>query len=286
MLPFTRPVVLVTLLTTPVLAQRYNQPLTPQHPQAPTATPAPAPAPAPTAVPAQPAQAAPAAAPASQPATPQGELAQARENLAAVTRKLQAQADTRPELAESIKAVTDAKAAYDQARANAVATLANNPDYKAAQSAAATARQNMNNLAAGGNASPEERITAATAALNAKESLHRIESQALDADPAVQQAQTAYTQATANLTKLREQFANVSQNPEWIAAHDAVEAARTKLAESDRAATEARQAAYQQRAAARAQQRQPQQQPQQQPQPLPPTPTNTIQQQAHRATRQ
>jgi hypothetical protein len=283
MLPFTRPVVLVTLLTAPALAQRYNQPLAPQRPQTPAATPAPAPAPAPTAIPAQPAE----AAPASQPATPQGELAQARENLAAVTRKLQAQADTRPELAESIKAVTDAKSAYDQARANAVATLANNPDYKAAQAAAAQARQNMNNLAAGGNASPEERITAATAALNAKESLHRIESQALDADPSVQQAQTAYTQATANLTKLREQFANVSQNPEWIAAHDAVEAARAKLAESDRAATEARQAAYQQRAAARAQQRQTQQQPQQQqPQPQPPTPTNTIQQQAHRATRQ
>jgi hypothetical protein len=162
------------------------------------------------------------------------ELTQAQSALTQLARAKQDEFDSRAEVVELIKSVSADKARYDQLAAPVLATLAGKPGYQAAQSLAAEARHKVETLRTQSSATAQERLTAAQAALAARDAVTKMESEALSADEQVSAARQEYAQAAASLAGLRAQFeVAMKADPDYLHARKSLEDARAKATEAD-----------------------------------------------------
>ena len=190
-------------------------------------------------------------------ATARAALAKAQSAFSLVAGKLQKEFEAHPDVVEATRTVTAAKTAYDAAANPVLASLKSRSDFSAALNTAYDAQEQVASLKGNAEATPQDRLTAAKAALAAKEIVTRMQTDALSSNAQVTNTKAAYASAIDALAKLRQQFADsLKQDAQWVSAKEALANAKAKSVAADQAVASAQKDLAAQQADALAQQRQ------------------------------
>jgi hypothetical protein len=164
--------------------------------------------------------------------------------------KLEKGFDDKPESADATKKVTSTKAAYDAAAAPILKSLESSPDYKAALDKAKAADDATTALKANKDATPQQRLDAAKASLEARNAVTKLRTDALAKDAKVKAAKADYDAANAELTKLHKEFDDsIKDNPDLASAKQAWDDAKAKAKDADDKVADANKNVADQRAA-------------------------------------
>lgn len=184
-------------------------------------TPAPAPAPAP--------------APTPPPVTsPEQEAArQASKNYTDLVARLTDGFEKSPEAVAARQAIADASKAAEAARSAVVASLSEDPKYKAAKEAEAASKARLDKLRDTSDTSGDAFHAAVDEHMQLLSAVGQIEHDAVLTDPSAHEKTTAVETARSQLAKLRADFQkSLQSNPEVIAAKKAVDDAQAKVVAS------------------------------------------------------
>jgi hypothetical protein len=164
--------------------------------------------------------------------------------------KLEKGFDDKPEYAAAAKKVASTKAAYDAAAAPILKSLQSSPDYQAALNKSKEADDATTAMKANKDATPQQRLDAAKASLEARNAVTKLKTDALAKDVKVKAAKSDYDAANAELTKLRKDFDDsIKDNADLAAAKQAWDDAKAKTKTADDKVAEANKNVADQRAA-------------------------------------
>jgi len=170
------------------------------------------------------------------------EVAKAQADLKRIRRQLQGALETSSDVVTAREAVVRAKTAHEAATKPVLAALAQRADYREACAALTRAQQASAEASSRVGTSFEERLAAGQAVLNAKTALNRLETAALDNDPAVVQAWSQCVAASGRLREVRALLEQTIQlDPSYTASNQAVDEAQGKALAADWELTAAKQ---------------------------------------------
>lgn len=109
------------------------------------------------------------------------------------------------ELARANADLVQAEAALDEARQRVLRLLADRPEYRAALGKATAAEDQIDLLHSRGESSPEKLLSAAQAALQARQQVTQMQNTAVASDPQATQARARFEAAVANRNALQAQ---------------------------------------------------------------------------------
>ncbi len=145
-----------------------------------------------------------------------------------------------PEFIETERAVARETARVDASVERAHQRLADNPRYRQLEDDARAAEQHLEALRDDPRADPNERAAASQRWLDAKAAAQRYREEAVETDPAVQDARAALDEATRRHRAMLDAFAaSLEADPRMRESRDELRAAEASLASADRALREA-----------------------------------------------
>jgi hypothetical protein len=169
------------------------------------------------------------------------ELRSARAALVMEANRLMKASEATPQWQKASAALKEAQDHHSQAVKAVHASLASNPDYKAAVAERTRCQQKREALRNDPTATPEQRTDAAIAVLTASSGVSKIEQRAVSDDPAVSQAQSAVDQAQFVMDELRKAAAvQASKDPAFIAAKQKVDSAAALVAQANQQVADAK----------------------------------------------
>jgi hypothetical protein len=164
------------------------------------------------------------------------ETAHAVAAMDAAQKKVEHTFEASAEWEDAARAFTKARNDYEAARAAVIKTLHDKPAYQAALTASQKADQALADIRKNDSAKPEDRMAAASAALDAHSALTKMETDACAADANVASTKKALADAAAAMSQLRQkEHAAVLADADWQAAkaHFDEVKAKTTAANSD-----------------------------------------------------
>ncbi|HZZ44354.1 MAG TPA: hypothetical protein VFE58_15575 [Tepidisphaeraceae bacterium] len=173
--------------------------------------------------------------PAAQPAdtpepttSPSDAFAKAQANLTQVERRLWANFEKSDDYTKAATDLKTAQDAYDTTFKSSVTKLTGNPDYTSAIEAQNQAEAA---LAAARTNGDSNIPSLAIAVMEAKKTVHQLESKAAEQDPEVKEAKTKIADAKAAVDALRKGFSDtIKSDPDYVAAVKAVDESRPQKA--------------------------------------------------------
>lgn len=142
--------------------------------------------------------------------------------------------ETKPEVVEATQAASKAKAAYDAVATPIAKSVESSTGYKTQLAAVTLADKHVDEVKAKPDTTPQQRMDAAKAALEAHNALTQMKTEALTADPKVAAAKKDYEAASQALAKVRQDLdATVKDDPDLVAAKKALDDAKAKTKEAD-----------------------------------------------------
>jgi len=151
-----------------------------------------------------------------------------------VARELRSEFQQSGEYRTALAAVEQAQADFDAARAIVLGRLADDPAYKAARQKKEAAEKARDELDAAPG-SPEQ-TAAATAVLDAASEVSKLETAAINADPAASAARERLAAASARLNDLKKKFEDsIANHPKLQALRKELETAKAKLSAAEKA---------------------------------------------------
>jgi hypothetical protein len=157
------------------------------------------------------------------------DLAKAKQALEDLTNQQWTAFQQTPDWTAAQTNLSGAKSNLDDTRKTASDSLASNPDYQAALAAKQKAAEDIANLRASGDATPDTMLPLANAELQANSKIRQMESDLIARDPAVQAASDKVTAAQHDLDVLKVKFQNdLAADRQYAAARAAVDLAQTR----------------------------------------------------------
>ncbi len=157
------------------------------------------------------------------------EVHQAETSLAGVQKKLREKYEANPAYTAAANADKQAQSDYDAATAKVSTSLASDPAYAKAKADLKTAEDQLE-TARSDSSKRDELPTRAMAAMQARDTLRMIETQARSTDPAVLAAADKRAAAAAELAKVRAKFeGEMKHDPDYQAAEKTLADARTAM---------------------------------------------------------
>jgi hypothetical protein len=163
-------------------------------------------------------------------------VSKAHEDFSKVTRTLKAAVESRTAVVEAANTEKNAAAAHNAAIARALDQVRGQADYQTAKAAVATAMERQDALKANTTSSPDILLAAAQVTLTAKAALAKLENRATTSDARVAATKKSLTDATEMLSLARD--AALKQDPQWLAAKEAVESALANAAATEKEVAE------------------------------------------------
>jgi hypothetical protein len=163
-------------------------------------------------------------------------LSKAQEDFSTATRTLKAAVESRTAVVAAANTEKNAAAAHNAAIARALDQVRGQADYQTAKAAVATAMERQEALKAITTSSSDALLAAAQATLTAKAALAKLENRATTSDARVAATKKSLTDATEMLSLARD--AALKQDPQWLAAKEAVESALANAAATEKVVAE------------------------------------------------
>ena len=162
------------------------------------------------------------------------ELIKAQADLSSIVIRLRSELETSDEIVEATKAWYAARANYADLVRPILDSVVQRADHRDAAAALHRAQQTASVVCSRAGVTTEERVAVSQAVLAAKVTMGKIEGEALSSDIAVVKARQASLEAAQHLRDLRAQAVrSIQQDPGYLAAKQAVDDARAKVAVTD-----------------------------------------------------